>query len=138
MSPDLVPPGITWHSSPNNLSVTDVERLAKAGIAITWNDISHSVLPDYMMQPPPTPTSYEQALTDPIRERWRRANQHKAGRFDVNPTASVHLSAVEYGEDIYVFVATGRGEPQILTDKSCLYPSDALMAQIHLLVEAQK
>lgn len=124
-------PRIVYHSPPNQLSVSDIERLAKAGVTMKFEEIQHIVVPDSVAFPPAQP--YQ--LADPLYDRLRRVDRTRnRDAFGV----SIHLTAVEHGEDVYVFVATGRGEPVILKDKSFMYPSDALMAQIHLLEEAQK
>jgi hypothetical protein len=48
------------------------------------------------------------------------------------------MSAVAHGEKVYVFVAPEDNPPLILEDDLHLYPSDALMAKLHLLNKVHK
>jgi hypothetical protein len=48
------------------------------------------------------------------------------------------MSAVAHGEKVYVFVAPNNQPPLILEDDLHLYPSDALMAKLHLMEKLHK
>jgi hypothetical protein len=106
------------------LTVSEVERLAKAGVTVAFADIAAHVHPD-----PP-----KQDHLDPgaraVLDRWRRnpRNQPEYVGFEV-----IRFATHMYNDTVYVFVVTPGHEPVILTDDVHLFPSDALMAKIHLL-----
>ena len=105
------------------LSVSDVERLAKAGVAITFSDVQ------YQIQRDPEEVVRVASLADSFWERWRRANPPDYRTFG-GPTFGIYAS--EYGDKVYVYVHPTDSEPFILEDDKHLYPSDALMAKLHL------
>lgn len=139
--PNHYPHGIVQHGGMNSppmavLTVSDVERLAKAGVKMDYAEVKHCVVPD----PPPArePTwSIHTELAALLVQRWNRLNTMDRDGFEV----PFLLSAVRYEDKVHVFVAPNRGQykaaPVILEDDEKLYPSDALMAKIHLLLETQ-
>lgn len=114
-SPVSAPPGAF-------LSVSDVERLAKAGVKVEWGDIRYQVVPD------PEPAAPE-TLTSAFWHRWDRSHPP---RWDSFPTRPYDIYASEYGDKVYVYVQPRDSEPFVLEDDKHLYPSDALMAKLHL------
>lgn len=119
------------------LSVTDVEKLAKAGVQMSWKDIEGRVKPNE----PQTFYHFDCThLTDPLVERYRRATENLGA--PVPPgllSLPFFLSAWEdrAAGKVHVFVA-GIGEPVILEDEAMLYPSDTLMGKLHMLVQTQR
>lgn len=110
------------------LSVSDVERLAKAGVTIKFTEIKNQIKPDDQMVPQPMfppPRTLEEAFWD----RWKRAHLQRDYSFDVRP---YNINASEHGGKVYVFVSPGDQPPFILDDDAVLYPSDALMAKLAL------
>jgi len=127
------------------VSVSDVERLAKAGVAVKWEDIASQVVRDENFPKKPEPAHYD--LKAPLIERLlmehrvRGAQQHGIGNVD-NPfigtlgPASYHLwqaTTYEGSSKVYVFAVFQNHPPLILEDESALYPSDALVTKIRLL-----
>lgn len=111
------------------LSVSDVERLAKAGVAIRFEDIKYQIEPDTAAPPPqhfPMPRTLEEAFWD----RWRRAHLPRENTFGAMIPYTINAS--EQGGKVYVFVSPGDQPPFILEDDAVLYPSDALMAKLAL------
>lgn len=111
------------------LSVSDVERLAKAGVAIKFEDIKYQIEPDTAAAPPqhfPMPRTLEEAFWD----RWRRAHLPRENTFGAMIPYTINAS--EQGGKVYVFVSPGDQPPFILEDDAVLYPSDALMAKLAL------
>ena len=114
------------------LSVSDVERLAKAGVKMDWETMRDQVRPD----PVPDKTGMFDcsALLRPLVARLRqqamiRGSKDRFLLSGIDPfTAPYFMSAVAHGEKVYVFVATDDNPPIILEDDLHLYPSDALMA----------
>lgn len=116
----------------NQLSVSDVERLAKAGVHVDFKDIAEQVTPDAMsMQPtPPEAAHWPTNLTDSFWQRWRRARPVSREHFGMEASFGVYAS--EYGDKVYVFVQPLACPPFIIEDTKGLYPSDALMAALML------
>jgi hypothetical protein len=111
--------------------VGDVERLAKAGVTVAFADIAAQIHPD-----PPT-RDHLDPYARAVMDRWKcnpASAARKLGTFE----PIMRLSGAEYGGLVYVFVVTGRHEPVILTDDVHLFPSDALLAKIHLLEHQPK
>ena len=106
------------------LTVSDVERLAKAGVTVAFEDIATQLGPDL-------PRDHLDPLARAVMDRWMR-NPRNRERCE-NKFTRIHMSAVGWGDMVYVFVATGRNEPVVLTDDMHMFPSDALMAKLHLL-----
>lgn len=123
------------------LSVSDVERLAKAGVAVA---LDGNIVP----MPDPVPQHADgngyrggintpESLVQPLIERLERAKAVGAGMGWRDPPvlADTHIfRAVVHDDKVYVFCYNGRTEPVILTDESNLYPSDKLVAAVHLFL----
>ena len=109
------------------LSVTDVERLAKAGVKIDFEQIAAQVSPDL---PEKTRENYYNELTRFFWERWLRANSDEHS-FNLRP---YDIFAQRHNETVYVMVTPppASDKPFIIEDAATLYPSDALMAQLAL------
>lgn len=116
------------------LTVSQVETLAKAGVKV---ELAHQV----MVQDDPPVRAWQQGDPDGLlelaRNRWKVAMQAKhcemmAGTMYVDPLRA----AVKHGDKVHVFIAPGGAiEPSIIIDELCIFPSDALMAQLHIAVE---
>jgi hypothetical protein len=122
-----------------DLTVSEMVELAKAGVKV---ELAGRVAIAPPLPVPPTPTStYDENgqinLTELIRQRWRmsRLTANQSGMFmEVGP----QLSAVRHEEKIYVFAYSGRAEPEVIVDDAAIYPSDALLARIHLMMQHAK
>lgn len=126
------------------LSVSDIERLAKAGVQIKFEDIADHVAPDPHIVGSDTFTR-KNHLVHLFRERLmnrERVKQSDANDLNLHgPTMMIYMPdlwASAYKDKVYVFVATGNSEPLILEDNVNLYPSDALLAKYDLLNETLK
>jgi hypothetical protein len=110
------------------LSVSDAERLAKAGVAIDLARVY--VRRDEEFVPPPAtgPT-----LTDLFRERWQRTVP--ALRFEQVYRAHPTFTASEYDGNVYLFVAPGDSPPTVFEDEASIYPSDSLLARVQILLK---
>lgn len=117
------------HPSGNPLSVDDIERLAKAGVKMEFKDFAHLLCRDDAF--PRSETTFQQPpLVQSFWDRWRRANPPSVSSFgEVMPWG---IYATPYGDKVYVFVSPTDAPPFILEDDGFLYPSDALMAKLHL------
>lgn len=112
------------------LQIHEIERLAKAGVKIEMTQIFPT--PDQVVAEPWP--AHNQArvypLIDAFWERWRRANgdsfMSRSGQ-----EAGFGLYAATVGDKVQVFVhSTDRCV--LIEDEAPLYPSDALMAKLHL------
>lgn len=139
MPPDFDPPAPRQNYDPpgRTLSVSDVERLAKAGVKIEFSDVRYQIMPDDDLKPPERLFPHMEPLQQSFWERWRRANPQKADRFDHLPPFSVY--AHETDDKVFVMVGPNdtRQEPFLIEDLKHLYPSDALMAKLHLWLQAR-
>lgn len=126
----------------HSLTVSDVERLAKAGVVIKFEDIASQVTPDPMKQ---MQGYVDPALAQAIVNRLQMSHpdpsvNHSRPRFD--------LACSKYKDKVYVFASywgeqlMGSGsvktEPCILIDDMAVFPSDALMAKLIFLKEQAK
>ncbi len=132
--PQGLPQGIPAHTYIEDynrpvypLSVSDIERMAKAGVTIAYKDIAGHVATD----PPPTVVAERlYTLEDAFWDRWYRANRPNPNTFgQVRPYT---IAAHEHGDKVTVFVQPPGKAPFMLEDESCLYPSDSLMAKLAL------
>lgn len=127
------PPSAIHYQPPGNiLSVSDVERLAKAGVAIKFEDIRHQVTADVMMAPAMNYDERPRSLEDSFWDRWKRAHTRQM-REHIGVITPYGIHATEYDGKIYVTVSPQDQAPFILEDEAVLYPSDALMAKLALL-----
>lgn len=124
---------------PLQLSTAQAEALAKAGIKV---ELAGPV----EVYAEPLPTGYQagspEHLTHMIRERYRMAARAKStGHHFVYDTDYVYdpvQTAVRYGDKVYVFAGGSAIEPQIIVDELCIFPSDALLAKLNIMVEYAK
>lgn len=122
------PPYALGHEEPTMqwprpmLAVSDVERLAKAGVQIKFEDISGQVTPD-------APAKVHTPLVQVFWDRWAMAHANDEVH-NYGMRRPYQIAAVPYGTKIYVFVAPHDSEPFVLQDEKVLYPSDALMASL--------
>lgn len=130
-------PAVEKYRTGATLSVSDIVKLATAGIAITFDDIAYCVRPDDQFTPnrpyevPPIRT-----LEDAFWDRWNRSN--RADERELNQGKMyLRVAAHEYGKTVYLFVMPVGAEPFILEDTSQLFPSDALMAALYLREKAK-
>lgn len=110
------------------LTVSDVERLAKAGIKVDLG-IVYTVAD---VELPPPPPVWPSSLEDAFWQRWRRArprDEYTLMRVEVAPYL---IHAHDYGAKVYIMVCPPDTAPFIIEDESPLYPSDALMAKLAL------
>lgn len=113
------------------LTVDDIVKLASAGVAITYSEIRHRIASS-----PPAQSEYPfrdpaELLLDVLRKRIS-ANVRSRGR-DAEGELFPYLAAAQFEETVYVFAHYPGHPPVVLTDPGHLYPSDALMAKLHLL-----
>lgn len=123
-------PGHTTVSAPPRqpLTVSDVERLAKAGVQINFADIAGQVMNDG--PPPPTAADlWPNSLNESFWQRWKRANPKRYGMGQDQP---FQIFATEFKDTVNVYVAPSDAKPFILEDDAALFPSDALMAKLAL------
>lgn len=110
----------------NQLTVSDFERLAKAGVKIEFEQIANQIVQDRM---PPPPQTCHRTLNESFWDRYRRAHCHHY-EGSMQPY-DIHASA--HGDKVYVFVMPSNTDaPFVLEDDAPLYPSDALMAKLVL------
>lgn len=120
------------------LSVSEIERLAKAGVTVALCEIvPHS---DPYIPPPPEPhNGRDLGMEQAIWERYVRSKRAGlGGRID---EPAVHgmmqpfkLLASQHGDKVWVSVhpMDAAYEPFMLEDIAVIFPSDALMAKIAL------
>ena len=114
-----------------NLSISEVERLAKAGVPISLCKVVPT--PDPYMPPPPSRHSSAN-MADAIWDRWHRAktanNSHDAFTGYIRP---YDILATRHNDKVYVSVhPTNLHPPFMLEDVAAIFPSDALMASLAL------
>lgn len=114
------------------LTVTDVERLAKAGVQINIGDIVGRLVPD-SAPTPPTELWGGDELTRALLERYKRNKRARDRGFEGH-LSSFRFLATEHGDRIHVYVAPTDGrDPVVLVDDKAIFPSDALMSAIYLM-----
>lgn len=116
------------------LSVSDVERLAKAGVVINFNDVKHDLVSDMPEMtlgatPAPPQSLLETAFWDRYRRNARatRPNDYHT-EFHIQPFS---FSAHETEDVVHCCLCDGK-DFVVIEDQKALYPSDALLAAIHL------
>lgn len=124
------------------LTVSDIERLAKAGVTMTFADVAAQITRD----PPATPkTEY---LADAIWKRWDVRSRDYA-YLDVYSTDNGNPVRVDPFElyavcgpnstKVHVFVTPSKTRrPVVIEDERTLFPSDALLTSLVLLLETQE
>jgi hypothetical protein len=111
-----------------DLTVSEMVDLAKAGVKV---ELAGRVA--ISQAPPPVATAYDH-LTDMICDRWRMSKGGREYEGFPGPT----LKAVQHGDEVHVFAYSGHSEPEVLVDDAAIYPSDALLARIHLMMQHAK
>jgi hypothetical protein len=119
---------------PTALSVSDIERLAKAGVQISMGPVHPQSDMSYPT-PPPAPST-EMALEEAIWQRWQRnfnARSKSPFRFPAEGELRPYrLLATEVGDKVFVSVHPYDSAPFLLQDDTFIFPSDALMASLAL------
>lgn len=112
------------------MTVGDIVELAKAGVKV---ELAAQVEPISVKRDPPVPAD---RLTDMIYDRWRQSRSGRAAEYEflVGPT----LKAIEHDGKVYVFSYSGNAPPEVIEDDSAIFPSDALLARIHLMMQHAK
>ncbi|HEV2662792.1 MAG TPA: hypothetical protein VGU68_19455 [Ktedonobacteraceae bacterium] len=139
---ELVDPPSIYHETSiyqpprPRVSVSDVERLAKAGVTIPWEAVREQVCRDEDFPAPMQGKPRE--LEDTFWDRYNIAH-HLAREFH---TRYFRIACHQHGDKMAVVVMpwqhneasfNNSGEPPfIIEDEACLYPSDALMAKVAL------
>lgn len=121
-----------------HLTVSQIERLAKAGVKVELSDVLIvGEMPEY---PKAMQHGSPEHLVDMIHQRWRMAMEAKNRAYaDPQPFyAQPAIAAVRHEDKVHVFAVGEKCPPQILVDEIAIFPSDALMAQLHLLMEYGK
>lgn len=115
------------------ITVNDAEKLAKAGVAMSWDAIQ-PFLYDSDDCRPAGPSPGERPMADAIWERWARAKLAHANSYYTydGQLRPWQLFAAAHKDTVHVFVAPSDGEPFVLTDVAAIFPSDALMASLAL------
>lgn len=111
------------------LEIGEIERLAKAGVVVTLTPITPQS--DAAPTWPPSAQSRIYPMVDAFWERWRRANPHHGRDYSFDNNEDFNLFAIETGGKVQVLVAD-KDRFVVIEDLTYLYPSDALMAAIHL------
>lgn len=124
-------------SSYPKLTVNEIERLAKAGVAIDLHKVQ--IVPEK----PEINRWYNEfpvlirQLTDRINTRWPLMGGRAQFAFFYPYPCGWGQEGGVYNK-IAVFVVTRRGAAAVLEDNTENYPSEALMAKLALLLEAEK
>ena len=118
------------------LTVSEIERMAKAGVKIEFKEIAEQVRPD----PEKYNTIFGQIdemgwLRDFLR-RWDRAKP--APRDQLFSQSFAHVSITRTDDTFHVFVLTMAGKAAHLTDDAAAFPSEALIAKILFLEKEGK
>lgn len=131
------------------LTVSDIERLAKAGVTMTFADVASQITSDV------TPAPQTEYLADAIWRRWDLANRRpnvfggdSSGDYiytiqNGNPgrVSPFELYAVSGPSDDKVHIVVtplATRQPIMMTDPKTLFPSDALITSLVLLLETQR
>lgn len=108
------------------LSISEIERLAKAGVTVNLHGPCIPQSDPYVHQEQKF-QSRVYPMIDAFWERWRRANT--AAREDGFETFGMY--AIEVGDKVQALFHEG-SRFVVIEDEKILYPSDALMAKVHL------
>jgi hypothetical protein len=126
------------------LTVSDIERLAKAGVKIEFENVKDQVRPD----PTKKATMFGQVdefgyMRDFLR-RWDRAQPADPHVYGVAARAADmvhnfdHVSIFRKESTFHVFVVLSGGQIGHLTDPAEVFPSEALIAKVFLLQKEGK
>ena len=114
------------------LSVSDVVKLAMAGVKIDLNDIKGAIDRDENLPssyPLKEPNVFPKTLEEAFWDRWHRAHTRR-NEFEYGLSIPYEVHAHEFAETVYVMVCPVKQAPFIIEDHHLLYPSDALMAKL--------
>lgn len=118
------------------LTVAQIEALAKAGVKV---ELAHTVIVKHD-EPAPAYQYGALDLLNMVRDRWMMAMKAKnavsAGNvfmesYFVNPL----IAAAKHGDKVYIFAGGGNTAPHVIEDDAAIFPSDALLAKLHLMME---
>lgn len=111
------------------LSVAEIERLAKAGVTMSFQEVSGRVISD---PPRKDRDEHPNTLNEALWMRWRMAHSHRDRDFGLAQMAPYTTACTAYGDKVYVFVAPTSEPPFIIEDAAAIFPSDALMGSLAL------
>jgi hypothetical protein len=120
-----------------SLTISDIERLAKAGVSVTLS----SIIPLADPFPPYAPVPTVRSLEDAIWDRWQRTRLATHSFHDTyGEVRPYQLLASTHGDKVWVSVhpTNFNYEPFQLQDDSAIFPSDALMANLALWEQHHK
>jgi hypothetical protein len=121
------------------LSVSEMIELAKAGVAV---ELAGKVQVDRTYRSPtPLPTARDRDISEGIRERYLQSQRSKKVDdfiYGSSPIQVPDLCAFQHGDKVYVFAYSGNSPPEVIEDDAAIYPSDALLARIHLMMQHGK
>ena len=122
----------------HQLPVSDIERLAKAGVVINIGNVVPVCDPTPVVVPE-TRIQSIQSLEDAIWDRWYRTKAVKGHR-DFGYELPFKLLASQHGDKVWVSLhpANSNYEPFQIQDDAVIFPSDALMAQLALWEQHHK
>lgn len=115
------------------LTVSDIERLAKSGVAMSIGEV-HPITDPL----PPTEELHQDIFPSPMAEaiwdRWKRSKYGMTGTHIHGFSMPFQLLASPHGDKVWVSVhpTNFNYEPFQLQDDAPIYPSDALMAKLAL------
>lgn len=116
------------------LQITDIERLAKAGVSVKIGMGDDCVCPQKDDAPPPS-DQYNEGMTGSIWQRWHRRKHSAAhGKYSDPYVTPFQLLATTHGDKVWVSLHphASNYEPVQFVDDVAIFPSDALMANIAL------
>lgn len=123
-------PDPVYIEPPAKLTVSDIERLVKAGVTVTFADIAAQVTPDYMPAPENIPVPDPKTLEDAFWQRWKRAHTRVDPMTFEGMMRPYKIHCHERGSKVFVMVCSDKEDPFLIEDEAALYPSDALMAKL--------
>lgn len=113
------------------MMISEIERLAKAGVVVDLKDLMNRglVQSDFMVMPP-EPNTFP-TLDAAFWDRWKR--NMRATRPDEYGFGLIgfQFGAFETNDTVHCCVCDGT-KFAVIEDQKALYPSDSLMAAIHL------
>jgi hypothetical protein len=116
------------------LTVNEVEKLAKAGVTVDLDKVN--IVPEQYRY-----FEENRTLMEPLIHRLRNAfplNEYvQDRRFSFLSAAPLTGHQGHIAEKVGLFVVTAHGNPALLEDDMKQWPSDALMAKLHLLLETE-
>lgn len=130
---ELMAQKIEEQQAHRGLSISDVERLAKAGVAIQFSEIANRIVSDPPPSPPANLFPAEDNWTEVLLERYRRNLRARSKSYE-SVMYPFRFFATEHGDKVHVYVAPTDGrDPVVLVDDKAIFPSDALMSSIYLM-----